>query len=263
MLRSTVVTALFALPLGAGCAHGMTVEDASVADASPDVPACPTGQERCGERCSNRGVDPQNCGACGHECSAGEVCSAGICGGPTLVALTINPDCPYRETLTHVISPIQLAATARFSDGSTRDVTTLATWRSSDESLVTISNASGAQGVAQPRSYVSGTAVITATLATQTVAVPMELGDQFVVGVALYPPTRTVAVGFTTELHALVEYASGQYTEQPMAVVWNTSDPDIALVDASGNVTGVAPGTVTITATSWCPAATATVTVTP
>lgn len=40
---------------------------------------CPGGQTACGESCRALAVDAANCGACGHACAAGEVCSAGAC----------------------------------------------------------------------------------------------------------------------------------------------------------------------------------------
>ena len=40
---------------------------------------CPTGQTRCGAVCVNLQSDPRNCGACGHACAVGQVCSAGMC----------------------------------------------------------------------------------------------------------------------------------------------------------------------------------------
>ena len=52
-----------------------------------DGGTCSAPNVQCGATCSNPQTDPQNCGACGTVCSAGQVCSAGscaaACGGGT------------------------------------------------------------------------------------------------------------------------------------------------------------------------------------
>jgi len=73
-------------------------QDAAV-EASPDASdqeaeapqeaaaTCPTGQTMCGSTCTNTAYDPGNCGACGHTCGSGQVCSSGTCSS-TCGALT-------------------------------------------------------------------------------------------------------------------------------------------------------------------------------
>ncbi len=46
---------------------------------SPDAATCPSSQSLCGGACTDTNVDGNNCGACGHVCPAGTVCSAGTC----------------------------------------------------------------------------------------------------------------------------------------------------------------------------------------
>lgn len=76
------------------------------------------------------------------------------------------------------------------------------------------------------------------------------------------PPADTMVAGGAQALAATVRSAAG--TAQPgEPVTWGTGDAGIATVDGSGNVTGVAPGTVTITATSGARSGTATIAVCP
>lgn len=42
---------------------------------------CFTGEVKCASACVVVSVDRNNCGACGNACAAGQVCSAGHCGG--------------------------------------------------------------------------------------------------------------------------------------------------------------------------------------
>jgi Stigma-specific protein, Stig1 len=50
---------------------------------------CPSGQIACGNSCVNLSNNLQNCGACGHECASGAVCTAGVCGA--VARLAPNP----------------------------------------------------------------------------------------------------------------------------------------------------------------------------
>lgn len=47
--------------------------------------SCPTGKTACGDSCVDLGLDPANCGRCGHDCVGG-TCSTGVCAATTLVA---------------------------------------------------------------------------------------------------------------------------------------------------------------------------------
>ncbi len=77
--------------------------------------------------------------------------------------------------------------------------------------------------------------------------------------VIVTPPESTLDLTETVTLAARPVSSNGTDLDRP--VTWSTSDPNIATVDAVGQVTGVAEGTVTITATSDGVDGTATVTV--
>ncbi|MCE1225816.1 MAG: hypothetical protein LWW87_04910 [Geobacteraceae bacterium] len=55
----------------------------------PVVPACPAGQTICSSQCTDILANPQNCGACGNVCSAGQLCVNGVCT-TTKVPATAN-----------------------------------------------------------------------------------------------------------------------------------------------------------------------------
>ena len=65
-------------------------------------------------------------------------------------------------------------------------------------------------------------------------------------GITLSPSSATIAVGATQTIEPTVTPA----TALDKAVTWESSDPSVATVSSSGVVTGVAPGTATITATA-------------
>jgi hypothetical protein len=85
-------------------------------------------------------------------------------------------------------------------------------------------------------------------------------GTAAVVSVSVGAPTGPILVGATTTLTATAKDASGN-TVSGAAIAWTSSSDAIATVSSSGVVTGVAPGTATITATSNGKSGTAAVTV--
>lgn len=60
--------------VSAGWAAGCTTSSSS-----PGPLTCPAGATMCGGWCSSVETDPDNCGACGHTCSALQICDLGVC----------------------------------------------------------------------------------------------------------------------------------------------------------------------------------------
>ena len=85
-------------------------------------------------------------------------------------------------------------------------------------------------------------------------------GTAAVVSVTVSQPTGAILVGATTTLTATTKDASGAAVTGS-TVTWSSSSDAIATVSQAGVVTGVTPGTATITATSNGKTGTATVTV--
>jgi trimeric autotransporter adhesin len=85
-------------------------------------------------------------------------------------------------------------------------------------------------------------------------------GTAAVVGITVSQPTGNVFVGATTTLTATAKDAGGAAVSGA-TVTWSSSSDAIATVSQAGVVTGVAPGTATITATSNGKTGTASVTI--
>ena len=66
-----------ALLLGSAC--GGTAPPSQPDGGFSSAELCPPGLSECNEICVNTALDPDNCGACGVVCGAGEVCSRGSC----------------------------------------------------------------------------------------------------------------------------------------------------------------------------------------
>src|SRR5271169_1428232 len=82
------------------------------------------------------------------------------------------------------------------------------------------------------------------------------------IGVAVTPASPTIAKGTMVQLAATATFSDNTTQDVSTASSWTSSDTTIATVSASGLVTGVAPGTVTVTAAYSGVSGTDTVTVT-
>ena len=127
-------------------------------------------------------------------------------------------------------------------------------WSSTAEGTATVSSTGLVTGVGAGSASVIATAEGVSDTATVTVvAVPVS-------AVVVSPASSSVIVGGTVQLAATPVNAQGAALPG-RAVTWATGDAAVATVNGNGVVTAVAPGTVTITATSEGKTGAATVTV--
>ncbi|MBV7414186.1 Ig-like domain-containing protein [Aeromonas sp. sif2433] len=152
----------------------------------------------------------------------------------------------------------QLAANGSYSDGSSVNVTPSVSWTSNDPAVATVDASGLVTGVA------TGTATITGTLDGQsaTLSVTVTNATLNAGGLTITVPPMTLAAGLTGQLAANGSYSDGSSVNVTPSVSWTSSDPAVATVDASGLVTGVTPGTATITGTLDGQSATLSVTIT-
>ncbi len=149
---------------------------------------------------------------------------------------------------------------ATYSDGTTQDVTTQATWASSNPSVATV----GAHtGLVLPQAT-SGSTNVTATfdgVVGGPVAVTTEGGTTL--SVTVTPATASLAPGGTQQLIATAADSAGDncdVTYSPFTT-WQTSAQAVATVSTTGLVTATGPGSATIQATNENQSGTASVTV--
>lgn len=150
----------------------------------------------------------------------------------------------------------QFTATGTFSDGTTRDVTSIVTWSTSDTSIVLIGNVIGSRGLARAQGV--GSATITATSGTISGSTPLTVTAAVPTSIAVTPATGFAPVGGTQKFAATVTMGDGSTQDVTPLAIWTSSDPTIATMgnpeDSEEFATGVAIGTATITATytgSW------------
>jgi hypothetical protein len=146
----------------------------------------------------------------------------------------------------------QFQATGVFSDASTQDITDLVTWSSSDINVATISNAFGSKGFAQ--SVAGGIADITATHSGKTATTTLTVTTATLVSISVTPVGAMVPAGYALALQAIGTFSDGTSRDLNSQVLWTSSNTSVATISNSvgteGRVTGVVPGTATLSATS-------------
>ncbi len=199
-----------------------------------------------------------------------------VTAAPTLVGLTVTPANPASIL---VGATQQFQASAVFSNGTTTVVTGSANWTSSDANVASVSNGGGGPGGGGPggggrglaTGVGAGTATITATYSGFTATATITVRNPTPTGLTITPSAASVVVNGTRQFVASVELDDGTTQTVTGAASWTTSDGTIASITTGGGpgggggrglATGIAGGTVTITATYGGFTATASLTVT-
>lgn len=159
---------------------------------------------------------------------------------PSLVAITTTP-----TTVNVAIGATQqFTAMASYSDGSSSNVTSTATWSSKTTSVATVSSGGMVTGVA------AGSTTVTATVngisGSATVTVPAAAPTLSTIAVT--PASPSVTVGGTQQFTATGTYSDGTTKPITSSVTWTTASSSIATISSAGVATGVAAGTTTVTA---------------
>jgi 6-phosphogluconolactonase (cycloisomerase 2 family) len=191
--------------------------------------------------------------------------------------LTVNQVTTITVTPASMTVPLggtqQYDAVAMFSDGSTADITTQASWSTSNPTAVSIGASTGLATVASSvtNAPLGSQVTINAFLygvngtATLTVGAPVASSLQ----IATVPSSANIAVGTSAQFTATELWTDGSTHPVASAVTWTsgtTTTATIAVLPTSTNTNtasayGVAAGTSTITATEGTLTGTASLTV--
>jgi trimeric autotransporter adhesin len=147
----------------------------------------------------------------------------------------------------------QLNAAERPSATTTLDVTTTATWDSSNPGVATVSTAGLVRAIA------TGVTIIKASDAVATGTLVVSVVNSTVKSLLIVGPA-TIPTGQTSQLTASVS-TTGSRQVVTDGVVWQSSNSAIASVSDTGMLTAVSKGTATITASYQGVVGTLTVTV--
>ncbi len=166
-------------------------------------------------------------------------------GSAVLQSITVSPT---SASIT-VGATQQFAATGHYSDGSTQNLTSSATWRSSNSSDATISATGSVTGLAA--GSVSITATSGAVVSSPAVlAVTTKTSTPVLQSITVSPTSASITVGATQQFAATGHYSDGSTQNLTSSATWSSSNPSDANIGSSGSAAGLAAGSVNITAAS-------------
>jgi Bacterial Ig-like domain (group 2) len=148
-------------------------------------------------------------------------------GEPVLISITVAPS----ATSVLLNSSASLTATGYYSDGSKKDLTTKATWTSSDSAAVGI----GANGVA--KALKDGAVRIEAIYESQGGSAEVSVGPPALVAIAIAPAGVSIAEGRIVAFHATGIYSDGKTEDVTRSVDWSSSVPAVAAITSAGLAT--------------------------
>lgn len=174
----------------------------------------------------------------------------------TIVSIAISP--PAQSIPTG--GRTSFAAIGTFSDSSTQNLTSVATWSSDNTAVATVGNGSNA-GVGVGLS--AGTANISASFnyagASASGSTPLAVTTATLASITMTPVTAVLAPGSAVGIAAYGNFSDGTVEWISPLCTWTSTSNSVATVSPNGLVSGQSAGVVTITAADGSVSATANV----
>ena len=161
----------------------------------------------------------------------------------TLTSITVKPANPKIAAG----SAVQMVATGNYSDGSKQDLTALATWTSSDQSVAQVSNAPNSQG--QVTGIAAGTATITAIYAGLSDGTTVRVTSPRLVSIRVTPVNPSFREDTSLQMTATATYSDGSAQDLTAFADWTSSNTRVASFNYCHSPNGLLQGNNTGTAT--------------
>ncbi|WP_413583251.1 PA14 domain-containing protein [Bdellovibrio sp. HCB288] len=159
----------------------------------------------------------------------------------TLTSLQISP-----SQVTMLAATLKnLKVTGTYNDGSTQDLTGVATWSSSDNNKVTVDNASN-KGLLQ--SVAGGTANVMAEVGAVSATRSITVSSSSVSSISLSPALINSSIGLSQSIRAMAVLSDGSTTDVTNSSSWSLVDASIAIFN-SGFVQALSAGNTAISST--------------
>lgn len=175
----------------------------------------------------------------------------------TLLSIAITPATPSIA----LGAAQQFAASGTYTDGSTQNLTSTASWSSSTPSTATINTS----GLAQ--SLEVGSTNIAATFGTISSSTQLTVTGATLVSIAISPTSGSIAPGTTQQFTATGTYTDGSTQVLTQSSHWSSTVASVATISDTAGTSGLAAasgaGTTTIGVTSGSLSTTATLVVNP
>lgn len=166
-------------------------------------------------------------------------CNGFFTSGNAVASITVSP----ASRLSATGKTINFTANGTTVNGASEDVTSTATWKSSNNSVATVSG--GAVTTVS-----AGTASITATQDSETGTANLIVTASSLSSISLSPSSPSVLqTALTQQFTAQGTFADGSTMDLSNQVQWTSSSTNVATINSSGAATLVAAGQTTITAT--------------
>jgi len=180
----------------------------------------------------------------------------GTTSNPASLEVTAPPSLPILESIS--VIPVSLSleegqtqqftALGTYVGGGMADLTSTATWVSSNAAIASIDASGLATGI------LAGTTAVTAaqdgtTSNTASLEVTSEPSLPVLASISVIPVSSSIEVEQTQQFTALGSYDDSSTADLTSTVTWSSSNVAIASIDASGLATGILAGTTNITAT--------------
>ncbi|HYL94376.1 MAG TPA: Ig-like domain-containing protein [Terriglobales bacterium] len=137
----------------------------------------------------------------------------------------------------------QFTATGKYSDGSSKDLTGSAQWKTSDSNIASVAGGK-VTGVG------AGIAMVTATSGKFSASATLRVNSAAtnLASIAVSPAASSLPVNTSQQFTATGTYKDGSSRDLTALVSWASSFGSIATVDVSGVATGMSAGSTTISA---------------
>ena len=161
----------------------------------------------------------------------------------SLIGIGVTPSNPTVS----LGEPIQFVAVGYYSDQSTRDITDVVEWQSSDLDVVSVSSSLDQEGLGSP--VAAGTARVRANFfELLSNEVNVTVTEAVVTQIQIHPRAVSLHVGENVQLVADAEFSDGSHGNVSGTVRWITSDGAVATVEGAGLVRAVGLGVATMRA---------------
>lgn len=168
----------------------------------------------------------------------------------SLLSITITP---LNPTVPNGIS-LNFSATGIYSDGSSRDVTSIVSWSSGAPAAAMVN--ADAIGQATAASTGSGSTTISAALGSVAGSTVLTVDSAITLSSITVGTSTTLPVGLSQQFSATGNYSDGRSYDVTQLAAWTSSSLSVATITTTaspvrpiGLATAVSPGTTTMTAT--------------